>query len=76
MKALNTSSTSPLQTSGNEEAQQTTRQPPKGAETTGSQSQGRWRCNGFRSIRAGLMAVAHDIYRSLGWVGVSAAETG
>ena len=27
------------------------------------------RCNGFRSIRAGLMAVAHDIGRMLGWVG-------
>jgi predicted transposase YbfD/YdcC len=26
------------------------------------------RCNGFRSIRAGLMAVAHDIGRMLGWV--------
>jgi hypothetical protein len=29
------------------------------------------RCNGFRSIRAGLMAVAHDINRMLGWVGIS-----
>jgi hypothetical protein len=27
------------------------------------------RCNGFRSIRAGLMAVADDISRMLGWVG-------
>jgi hypothetical protein len=34
------------------------------------------RCNGFRSIRAGLMAVAHDISRMLGWIGVSLAETG
>jgi len=34
------------------------------------------RCNGFRSIRAGLMAVAHDISRMLGWVGISAAGTG
>ena len=34
------------------------------------------RCNGFRSIRAGLMAVAHDIQRMLGWIGISRAETG
>ena len=34
------------------------------------------RCNGFRSIRAGLMAVAHDIRRMLGWVGVSPTEAG
>jgi len=34
------------------------------------------RCNGFRSIRAGLMAVAHDISRMLSWVGIRAAETG
>ena len=34
------------------------------------------RCNGFRSIRAGLMAVAHDISRMLGWVGISPADTG
>ena len=34
------------------------------------------RCHGFRSIRAGLMAVAHDISRMLGWVGISAAGTG
>ena len=34
------------------------------------------RCNGFRSIRADLMAVAHDISRTLGWVGISLAETG
>jgi hypothetical protein len=34
------------------------------------------RCNGFRSIFAGLMAVAHDISRMLGWVGISLAETG
>jgi hypothetical protein len=33
------------------------------------------RCNGFRSIRAGLMAVAHDIRRMLDWVGISLAET-
>jgi hypothetical protein len=29
------------------------------------------RCNSFRSIRAGLMAVAHVISRMLGWVGLS-----
>ncbi|WP_255095285.1 transposase [Synechococcus sp. J7-Johnson] len=29
------------------------------------------RCNGFGSVRAGLMAVAHDISRMLGWVGIS-----
>jgi hypothetical protein len=34
------------------------------------------RCNGFRSIRADLMAVAHDISRMLGWIGISAAGTG
>jgi predicted transposase YbfD/YdcC len=34
------------------------------------------RCNGFKSIRAGLMAVAHDISRMLGWVGISLAGTG
>jgi hypothetical protein len=34
------------------------------------------RCNGFRSIRAGLMAVAHDISRMLGWVGISPTATG
>lgn len=34
------------------------------------------RCNGFRSIRAGLMAVAHDIIRMPGWVGISAARSG
>jgi hypothetical protein len=34
------------------------------------------RSNGFRSIRAGPMAVAHDISRMLGWVGISPAETG
>ena len=33
----------------------------------------RW--NGFRSIRAGLMAVAHDISRMLGWVGVNTTTT-
>ena len=34
------------------------------------------RCNGFHSIRAGLMAVSHDISRMLGWVGVSLTGTG
>jgi len=34
------------------------------------------RCNGFSSIRAGLMAVAHDIHRMLGWSGIRLAETG
>jgi hypothetical protein len=34
------------------------------------------RCHGFRSIRAGLMAVAHDISRMLGWVVISLSETG
>ena len=34
------------------------------------------RCNGFHSIRAGLMAVGHDISRMLGWVGISAGEPG
>ena len=34
------------------------------------------RCNGFRSIRAGLMAVAHDISRMLSWVGINTADTG
>ncbi|WP_259722923.1 hypothetical protein [Synechococcus sp. CS-603] len=34
------------------------------------------RSNGFRSIRAGLMAVAHDINQLLGWVGVKFAQTG
>ncbi len=33
------------------------------------------RCNGYQSIRAGLMAVAHDIRRMLGWVGISLTET-
>jgi hypothetical protein len=33
------------------------------------------RCNGFRSIRAGLMAVAHDIHRMLIWAGVTPAGT-
>jgi len=33
-------------------------------------------CNGFRSIRAGLMVVAHDIRRMLGWVGILATEKG
>ena len=30
----------------------------------------------YRSIRAGLMAVAHDINRMLGWVGISRSGTG
>jgi hypothetical protein len=34
----------------------------------------RW--NGFRSIRAGLMTVAHDISQMLTRLGISAAETG
>ena len=34
----------------------------------------RW--NGFRSIRAGLIAVAHDISGMLSWFGIRAAETG
>ena len=34
----------------------------------------RW--NGFRSIRAGLMAVAHDIRRMLSWAGDSPGATG
>jgi hypothetical protein len=34
------------------------------------------RCNGFRAIRAGLMAVVHDISRMLGWAGVSLSESG
>jgi len=34
------------------------------------------RCNGFRSIRAGLMDVTHDISRMLSWVGISTTETG
>ena len=34
------------------------------------------RCNGFRSISAGLMAMAHDMSRMLAWVGISDAETG
>jgi hypothetical protein len=34
------------------------------------------RCNGIRSIRAGLMAVEHDITQMLSWVGISLAETG
>jgi hypothetical protein len=33
------------------------------------------RSNGFCSIRAGLMAVAHDISRMLGWIGISPQET-
>lgn len=32
--------------------------------------------NGFRSIRAGLMAVAYDIRRMLGWVGIRPMEAG
>jgi len=34
------------------------------------------RYNGFQSIRAGLMAMAHDNSRMLGWVGIFLAETG
>jgi len=34
------------------------------------------RCNGFCSIRAGVMAVAHDISRMLGWVGINPTATG
>ena len=34
------------------------------------------RCNGFRSIRAGLMAVAHDIRRMLSWIGIGTVVTG
>jgi hypothetical protein len=34
------------------------------------------RCNGFRSICADLIVVAHDISRLLGWVGISAADMG
>jgi hypothetical protein len=30
--------------------------------------------NGFRSIRAGFMAVAHDINRKLGWSGIQTLE--
>jgi hypothetical protein len=33
------------------------------------------RCNGFRSIRVGLMAAAHNISPMRGWVGISAAGT-
>jgi hypothetical protein len=32
------------------------------------------RTNGFRSRRADLMAVAHDINRMLGWSGIQALE--
>jgi hypothetical protein len=34
------------------------------------------RSNGFHSIRAGLMAVAHDLRRMLCWVGISLEESG
>ncbi len=34
------------------------------------------RCSGFRSIHAGLMAVAHDIRRMLSWIGISTVATG
>ncbi len=34
------------------------------------------RFKGFRSIHAGLMAVAHDIGGILSWAGVSPAESG
>ena len=30
---------------------------------------------GFRSIRAGLMAMTHEIHRVLSWVGVSSVST-
>ena len=33
------------------------------------------RCNGVRSIRSGLMALAHDISRMLGWVGACPTKT-
>ena len=33
-------------------------------------------CNDFRSIRAGLMAMAYAISQMLSWVGINAAETG
>jgi hypothetical protein len=33
-------------------------------------------CYGFVSIRAGLMAVAHDISRMRGWIGISREVTG
>lgn len=33
------------------------------------------RCNGFLSIRVGLMAMAHDISRMLGRAEISAADT-
>ena len=32
------------------------------------------RTHGFRSIRAGLMAMAHDITRMLGWSGIQTLE--
>jgi len=32
------------------------------------------RTNGFRSVRAGLMAVAHVINRMLGWSGIQRLE--
>lgn len=32
------------------------------------------RSNDFQSIRAGLMAVAHDIRRRHGWAGISLAD--
>ena len=34
------------------------------------------RCNGFRSIRSGLMAMVHDISQRLGWVGLRVTATG
>ena len=32
------------------------------------------RTNGFRSIRTGLVAVAHDVNRMLGWSGIQTME--
>ena len=33
------------------------------------------RCISFRSIRAGLITLAHDINQMLGWVGIRPSET-
>jgi hypothetical protein len=35
-----------------------------------------WRRSGFRSIRAGLLAVSRDIERLLGWFGIPAVARG
>jgi hypothetical protein len=35
-----------------------------------------WRRSGFHSIRAGLLAVSHDIERLLGWFGIPAVARG